>query len=131
QQARHDDDDPLRSGEDPHIAGETEALRAGPNVAHQEVTGQSDQEDDRLQAVVVSQEVDQDSQVDDTFRIAVDGRVEEGAVAVDLAGGPGERTTKDVEEAGDGEDEAAEQQLVDGDEKGSGTRDDQTEERQH
>ena len=77
------------------------------------------------------QEVDQDPQVDDALRVAVDRRVEEGAVAVDLAGGPGERTIEDIEEARHGQHQAAQQQLVDRDQERPKARDDQAEQREH
>ena len=56
------------------------------------------------------EEVDQDYQIDDAFRVAVDRGVEERPVAVDLAGRPGEGAIENIEEPGERQDHATHQE---------------------
>ena len=58
------------------------------------------------------EEVDQDPQIDDAFRIAIDRGVEERAVAVDLAGRPGEGAIENIEKPGEGQHDATDQEQA-------------------
>src|ERR671936_2214507 len=87
-QAGDDDYHPLRARQDAGVAGEAQALRPGPHITDEIRPRQRDQHDDRPEAVVVVQEIDQDAEVDHAFRITVYRRVEKGAVSIYLSRGP-------------------------------------------
>src|SRR5919204_2119229 len=112
QETGHDDHDALGTGQDPAVAFEAEALGARPDVTDQEGTAQRDHDQDRLQDLVLQKVVDEDGQVDDSFRVAVDGGVEKGAVAINLAGGPGQGAVQDVEESGEEQNYAGRQEVT-------------------
>ena len=77
------------------------------------------------------QEIDEDPEVNHAFRISVDRGIQEGAVAVDFAGGARQGAVENIEHAGEGQHHAPHEQLTHGDQERPHTGDEQPEQGEH
>ncbi len=90
----------------PDAALDADGLGPRLRITHHHAADQRGHGEDRSARVGRAREEHDDAEQDDEVRVTVDHRVEEGAERRDLAGGAGQRSVEEVEQAGQDQEQA-------------------------